>query len=68
LDRTDKPDGLYPTYISPETGKFIGQHVSLGALGDSFFEILLKSWLMSGKKNSQAYRMYKEASRAIRKK
>jgi len=67
LDVAVKKDGLYPTYISPETGKFVGDHVSLGALGDSFYELLLKSWIRSGKKDEQAYRMYKEASSAIQK-
>jgi hypothetical protein len=54
--------------IVSDTGNFIGGHVSLGALGDSFFELLLKSWLLTGKEDTQAYRMYKEASRAIQKK
>ncbi|VDM67954.1 unnamed protein product [Strongylus vulgaris] len=38
---------------------------SLGAMGDSFYEYLIKSWLQSGKKNKQARRMYWDVSKAI---
>ena len=33
-------------------------HVSLGALGDSFYEYLIKSWIQSGKTDKQARKMY----------
>ena len=36
--------------INPETGVFNGMQVSLGALGDSFYEYLLKLWLLSDKR------------------
>ena len=36
---------------------FIG-HVSLGALGDSFYEYLLKSWVGTSKKDVEAKDMY----------
>jgi len=36
-------------------------HVSMGALGDSFYEYLLKSWFQSGKTDTEARRMYDEA-------
>ena len=39
------------------------EHVSLGALGDSFYEYLLKSWIMSGKSDNLARTMYDEAMR-----
>ncbi|KAK5981530.1 alpha-1 2-Mannosidase [Trichostrongylus colubriformis] len=66
LDRQDKPNGLYANFINPDTGKFTKyHHVSLGALGDSFYEYLIKSWLQSGKTDKQARRMYWEASAAI---
>ncbi|KAK6056971.1 glycosyl hydrolase family 47 [Cooperia oncophora] len=69
LDRQEKPNGLYPNYINPDTGKFtVNHHVSLGALGDSFYEYLIKSWLQSGKTDMQAKRMYWEVSEAIQKK
>ncbi|KAH9493418.1 Mannosyl-oligosaccharide 1,2-alpha-mannosidase IB [Dermatophagoides farinae] len=40
LDSLPKPNGLYPNYINPKTGKFGQKHISLGALGDSFYEYL----------------------------
>lgn len=38
----------------------VGQ-ASLGGLGDSFYEYLLKSWVLSGKKDEQARSMYENA-------
>lgn len=40
-------------------------HVSLGALGDSFYEYLLKSYLQSNKSDSRAKRMYLESMEAV---
>lgn len=60
-----KPNGLYPNYLNPKTGKWGQQHISLGALGDSFYEYLLKAWLQSGKTDADARQMYDEAMEAI---
>lgn len=95
-------DGMYYNYISPQTGRFFGDDMSigmlasnhhlwklwrmpkrdqimkmavlsihlgssLGAMGDSFYELLLKSWLVSGRTDKQAYKMYKEASYVVQK-
>ena len=93
LDSLPKPNGLYPNYINPKTGKFgqsklivlnfedlresycfcffptfFVEHISLGALGDSFYEYLLKLWLMMDKKQTTSLRMYNEAVDAIDKK
>eukprot|EP00069_Balaena_mysticetus_P007937 bmy_19444T0 len=40
-------------------------HVSVGGLGDSFYEYLLKAWLMSDKTDLQAKKMYFDAIKAI---
>lgn len=91
LDDIEKPNGLYPNYMNPKTGKW-GQrmyfyllflqsklidslisynsllftdHISLGALGDSFYEYLLKMWLQSGRTDTVARRMYDEAMDAL---
>ena len=42
--------------LSPPT-----DHVSLGGLGDSFYEYLIKSYLMSDKTDEEAKRMYYSA-------
>lgn len=36
-------------------------HVSIGGLGDSFYEYLIKSFLMSDKTDDDAKRMYYDA-------
>jgi mannosyl-oligosaccharide alpha-1,2-mannosidase len=43
--------GLYPNYLHPDTGQWGSNHVSLGALGDSFYEYLLKMWIYRGGRN-----------------
>lgn len=45
-------NGLYPNYLNPKTGKWGSKHVSLGALGDSFYEYLLKMWVYHGGRNN----------------
>lgn len=40
-------------------------HISLGALGDSYYEYLLKVWLQSGRTDAIARRMYDDAMDAI---
>lgn len=41
LARTPPPllQGLMPLFISPRTGNFTARRVSLGALGDSYYEV-----------------------------
>ena len=43
------PNGLVPIMISPETGSFASHTVSMGARGDSYYEYLLKTWVLLGK-------------------
>ncbi|KAL4233112.1 hypothetical protein ACF0H5_007797 [Mactra antiquata] len=65
VDKIEKPNGLYPNYLNPRTGKWGQHHVAIGALGDSFYEYLLKAWIQSGKTDHTARRMYDEAVQAI---
>ena len=67
LKKIDKPNGLYYNYINPQTGAWGQRHVSLGALGDSFYEYLLKAWILSDKKDKEARQMYDDAMVAIEK-
>lgn len=41
-------DGMFPLFIGIESGEFRDQSASSGALGDSFFEMLIKLWLFDG--------------------
>eukprot|EP00051_Salpingoeca_urceolata_P027321 m.480974 g.480974 ORF g.480974 m.480974 type:complete len:712 (+) comp22012_c0_seq1:446-2581(+) len=48
---TNKPlpaNGLYPNYLHPDKGSWGSNSVSIGALGDSFYEYLLKFWVFQG--------------------
>jgi len=65
LQSMDKPNGLYPNYINPKTGRWCQQHVSIGALGDSFYEYLLKVWIYSNKEDTVARQMYDQAIQGI---
>ncbi|XP_018786542.1 PREDICTED: mannosyl-oligosaccharide alpha-1,2-mannosidase IA isoform X3 [Bactrocera latifrons] len=65
LKEIEKPKGLYPNFINPKTGKWGQMHMSLGALGDSFYEYLLKAWLQSGQVDEEAREMFDEAMVAI---
>ncbi|OCT78104.1 mannosyl-oligosaccharide 1,2-alpha-mannosidase IA [Xenopus laevis] len=65
LNKLDKPQGLYPNYLNPSSGQWGQHHVSVGGLGDSFYEYLLKAWLMSDKTDEEAKKMYYEAVQAV---
>ncbi|KAJ9600137.1 hypothetical protein L9F63_009547, partial [Diploptera punctata] len=58
----DKPRGLYPNYINPKMENGANHHhMSMGGLGDSFYEYLLKAWLQSGREDQEARQMYDDA-------
>lgn len=63
LDSAIKPyPGLYPVYISPTSGMFTDpQTITMGALADSFYEYLIKLYVMSDGQDQTSLRMYNEA-------
>jgi len=62
LENKDKDvDNLYPNYLNFVSGDWGKKHCSIGAMGDSFYEYLLKEWLRSGKVDRQAKEMFEEA-------
>ncbi|XP_029306716.1 LOW QUALITY PROTEIN: mannosyl-oligosaccharide 1,2-alpha-mannosidase IA [Cottoperca gobio] len=65
LNKIEKPQGLYPNFLSPVSGNWVQHHVSIGGLGDSFYEYLIKSYLMSDKTDDNAKKMYYGALEAI---
>nr|XP_043890269.1 mannosyl-oligosaccharide 1,2-alpha-mannosidase IA isoform X1 [Solea senegalensis] len=65
LNKIEKPHGLYPNFLSPVSGNWVQHHVSIGGLGDSFYEYLIKSYLMSDKTDDDAKAMYYSALEAI---
>ncbi|XP_037040353.1 mannosyl-oligosaccharide alpha-1,2-mannosidase IA-like [Bradysia coprophila] len=65
LNEATKLNGLYPNFIDPISGRWGQHHISLGALGDSFYEYLLKAWIQSNKTDTTARQMYDSAMTAI---
>lgn len=68
LNSMVKPyDGLYINYIDPKSGKWGDDEISVGALGDSFYEYLIKSWIQSNGEDVLAREMYDKTVEAIEK-
>merc|ERR1719489_252725 len=66
IEKTDKTNGLYSNIINLNTGSWgFPPESSLGAQADSFYEYLLKSWILSGKKDTTARLMYDEAVKVL---
>ncbi|XP_009764246.1 mannosyl-oligosaccharide 1,2-alpha-mannosidase MNS1 isoform X1 [Nicotiana sylvestris] len=49
LNRTFPDDGLLPIHINPERGTTSYSTITFGAMGDSFYEYLLKAWIQGNK-------------------
>ena len=55
--KTDgRTDGLAPFYVDPANGALSGGILTLGARGDSYYEYMLKQWLLSGKQQQSFLR------------
>lgn len=65
LDSTPKQAGLYMTMMDSSTGRWNENKSTMGALGDSFYEYLLKSYVQSAHRDPVALRMYREAMAAV---
>lgn len=63
-----KKDGLVPVSINPRTGLFrASASVSVGAGADSYYEYLLKTWLLTAKKHDFLKADFERAVAGIRK-
>ncbi|KAI3814867.1 hypothetical protein L1987_14514 [Smallanthus sonchifolius] len=49
LNKTFPADGLLPIYINPHRGTTSHSTITFGAMGDSFYEYLLKVWIQGNK-------------------
>ncbi|KAK1416965.1 hypothetical protein QVD17_26085 [Tagetes erecta] len=49
LNKTFPDDGLLPIYINPHRGTNSHSTITFGAMGDSFYEYLLKVWIQGNK-------------------
>ncbi|KNA22379.1 hypothetical protein SOVF_034640 [Spinacia oleracea] len=52
FNKTFPDDGLLPIYINPESGAGSRTTITFGAMGDSFYEYLLKVWIQGNKTTS----------------
>lgn len=68
LSALEKPNGLYPIYLNPKTGRWGQREYSIGAMADSFYEYLLKQWLITGKEDELTKREYDSAIEAMERK
>ncbi|XP_058068123.1 mannosyl-oligosaccharide 1,2-alpha-mannosidase MNS1-like [Magnolia sinica] len=58
LRKTYPSDGLLPIHINPHTGASSYSTITFGAMGDSFYEYLLKAWIQGNK--TEAVKHYRE--------
>lgn len=75
MQEIDQPYGLFPVYGGPQdefvdriTGSSLwknGGLFTLGGMGDSFYEYLLKSWLQSGQKDEKSKQLYIAAMEGV---
>uniref|UniRef100_A0A5B6ZXI1 alpha-1,2-Mannosidase n=1 Tax=Davidia involucrata TaxID=16924 RepID=A0A5B6ZXI1_DAVIN len=63
LHKTFPADGLLPIYINPHTGTTSYSPITFGAMGDSFYEYLLKAWILGNK--TEAVKHYSLHGRVI---
>ena len=52
LKMDKRVEGLAPIYVDTRTAALKGQLITLGARGDSYYEYMLKQWILSGKKDN----------------
>ena len=60
-DRANAVRGLWPVTINPETAEFNSDTVSFGGMADSFYEYLLKQYVLSAKSDKRLLKMYEHA-------
>lgn len=64
-NKAGKREGLYPVYISPENAAFTSDLVSLGGLGDSYYEYLLKRYILGGQTEPEFRQLYDESMESV---
>ncbi|KAK5582134.1 hypothetical protein RB653_003717 [Dictyostelium firmibasis] len=57
--------GLYPTLVSQDGSRFCNNQVSIGAMGDSFYEYLLKMWVYQDGVEERYSELFQRSADAI---
>uniref|UniRef100_A0A336LEB7 alpha-1,2-Mannosidase n=1 Tax=Culicoides sonorensis TaxID=179676 RepID=A0A336LEB7_CULSO len=65
LSNSNKSHDLYPIYIDSDDGEWGLKYNSIGSNGDSFYEYLLKSWILSGYEDELSKNMFVSSMKAI---
>lgn len=65
LNQMVKPNGLYMDSVDNKLGTWSSDETSLGALSDSYYEYLLKSYIQSNHRDYVALKMYVDAMDSI---
>ncbi|KAH8866665.1 Mannosyl-oligosaccharide 1,2-alpha-mannosidase IB [Schistosoma japonicum] len=53
-----RPNGLFMNFMDPNTKSWCNNEAGLSALGDSFYEYLLKEWIRTNHKDEEALELY----------
>jgi len=67
MRRIDRPHGLFPTFINPSNARWTSGKIAFGALGDSFYEYLIKQWLLTRKSEPYLREMWESTMLAMAK-
>ena len=65
LNKKMPKSGLFPIHVDIRTGTPADKIITLGALGDSFYEYLLKLWLQGRRKETWLRKMYDQSVNGI---
>ena len=66
IDLNNRPGGLLPIFIYPESGGFKGENIRLGSRGDSYYEYLIKQYLQTSKEEPVYLDLWDEALTGIK--
>ena len=58
FSKAPSQQGLQPIYFDPRTGQARSGKITFGALGDSYYEYLLKTWIQGGRTETRLREMY----------
>lgn len=64
----EKYEGLLPQFVSPSDGSCSGNYFMLGARSDSYYEYLLKQWILTGQTDEVMLQRYTQAIQTVRRK
>ncbi|RUP45700.1 hypothetical protein BC936DRAFT_147844 [Jimgerdemannia flammicorona] len=68
LRRTHQyPPGLFPILVDIDNGEFTTTQITYGGLGDSFYEYLIKQFILSDGTNDQLHRLSLESVQSLEK-